>query len=289
MPRLVHIARNALLVPLGNDVDRAIVRLTQLTQYVEQLFNYIEEQIAKLNDTIGLMQLGSLLGSVFNVLPGIASFVGSALSIESAAMKAATGTFTKLAVEDEIELEDIIATGTATFADIESSGTSTFTDIVSTGTAKFADFETTGTATFANISAESAIFPRIVSKETAEFADISSTGTATFAKVTATGESDFGSIFANSGKIGGIDFEEGAIELEDIVSTGEATFENVTVNGTTNFTGTSTFNTLTANSASIAGIEFDEGALRRSMRCCWNSFQRQTSMRKRETTSGNRF
>ena len=231
---------------LGNDVDRAIVRLSQLTQYVEQLFNYIESQLAQINEQMSLMQLGSLIGGVFSALPSIAKFAASAMTIESAAIEAATGTFTNLAIEEGIELEDIVATGTAEFANLSSSGTAEFTNIVSAGTAEFTNITATGTVNFANVVMEDGAI---------ELEDIVATGTSKFNNISSTGTAEFANITVTSGTIAGIDFEQGAIELEDIVATGTSTFNNL------ESTGTSTFNKITATSATIGGIDFEEGAI----------------------------
>ena len=234
---------------LGNDVDRAVTRISQLTQSIQELFAYVEDQIAKLNETIELMQFGNIAGAVFNVLPSIGSLVGKALSIESAAVKATTGTFSKLAVEGEFELEDIVSAGTATLNKITAKGETTLTDLTSSGLANFKNVEIVGETEVANITSSGlANFRNVEIVGETEVANITSTGTATFKKIKSTEEADFGSVFANSGKIGNINFDEGAIELEDIVATGTAEFNDISA------TGTATFDTLEADDVTFADM-----------------------------------
>ena len=120
------------------------------------------------------------MGSVFSVLPSIASFAANELELEAQAISASNATFTNIVVSGEMELEDIVSTTiNATTAEIE--------DVTATGTIPtnilIANSETGGT--IASISAPTITVSDWIQAGEMELEDITSTGTATFARAIA--------------------------------------------------------------------------------------------------------
>ena len=224
---------------LGNDVDRAIVRLSQLTQYVQQAMAQVEAQIESLQSAVDAMTIGQLVDGAFGLLSTVTSFVatgakilGGASEFESVATKAITA--------DSLKISEKVEAGTATLTDITATGEASFNTITSTGKADFGEIFSSGKATIADITLEDGAI---------ELEDIVSTGEANFTgTATFTGETTFNNITSTgTATFKDLVIEDGAIELEDIVSSGEATFNNITANGE------STFNRITTTDFMMVG------------------------------------
>ena len=138
---------------LGNDVDRAVVRLSQLTQYVEQMIAQIEAQISALNSSMELMQFGELVGGIFSVLGSISSIVATGAEFATKTLTSDTLAVNGLIEAGEMELEDIAATGMAEFAELSATGTASLTNVTIVGETEVTNLVATGTAEFNNITA----------------------------------------------------------------------------------------------------------------------------------------
>ena len=231
---------------LGNDVDRAIVRLSQLQQYVQQLFEYIEAQLAQINETMNLMQLGSLLGGVFSVLPGIAKLMGTAMTIESAAVKATTGTFEKLALDSGIEMEvegittfevaangSVVAKSLNVAEEIEASAM----NVEYLGVSEGIELSVEGTKTF-EVTADGAIAAKSLSVveeiegyemnvENITVTTFTAEGMATFDDLVASGEVNLMNVTSNGTAKFNKLISTGAAEFEDFISTGQASLNQL--------------------------------------------------------------